>query len=71
MASKQINQDSNPDLSDFKAPTFFFFFGLYHTACVILVSQPGMAFSPPASEAWSQPLDRQGSPSKPILLTTT
>ena len=70
MANKQINQDSNSDLSDFKAPTFFFF-GLYYTACGILVSQPGMAFSPPASEAWSQPLDRQGSPSKHILLTTT
>ena len=31
MANKQINQDSNSDLSDFKAPTFFFFWYILYS----------------------------------------
>ena len=42
--------------------TFFFFFWLHHSACGILVPQPGTEALPPAVDAQSSPLDRQEGP---------
>ena len=36
-------------------------------ACTVLVLQPGIEPVSPAVEAWSQPLDRQGSPCYSLL----
>ena len=41
--------------------SFFFFFGHVAT-CVSLFPRPGIEPTPLAMEAWSQPLDHQGSP---------